>query len=104
MLSFENATIGVNTDNVNSYLTKIRTDVIEEARKTLDSAQDELFTSFRDNWKGQAEVNFEENMKIATEKVKASLLAHYNALEAKIYAINNAWVQQDAGMVERKND
>ena len=49
-------------------------------------------------------MNFEENMKIATEKVKASLLAHYNALEAKIYAINNAWVQQDAGMVERKND
>mgnify|MGYP001109739353 CR=1 FL=1 len=103
MMDFSKATIGVNTDTVDQYLTNIKDNVINEAIRTLESEQENLFEAFRRNWVGQSEINFETNMANATEEVKKSLELHYQTLREKVYAINNAWIQQDASMVERKN-
>lgn len=102
-MDFSSATVGVNTETVNQYLEKIKDNVIDEAVKTLESEQETLFSAFRKNWVGQSEINFEANMSEATNAVKKSLGSHYSALREKVYAINNAWVQQDSAMVERKN-
>jgi len=36
----------------------------------------------------------------ATNAIKTSLDAHYNALSSKMIATNNSWVNQDAEMVQ----
>ena len=102
-MDFSKATIGVNTGTVDQYLEKIKDNVIDEAISTLEREQAALFEAFRANWVGQSEVNFENNMANATEEVKKNLALHYHTLREKVYAINNAWIQQDASMVERKN-
>lgn len=100
-MDFSKATIGVNTSTIDAYLTKIKGNVIDEAISTLKNEQEALFQTFRANWNGVSEATFEGIMKEATEQVQNSLEVHYNALKAKVYAINNAWVNQDAGMVSK---
>lgn len=100
-MDFSKATIGVNSATVGEYLNKIKQNVIEEAKNTLANEQEALFEVFRANWNGVSEANFESLMAGATEKVKESLEAHYTALSSKVNAINNAWVEQDAGMISK---
>ena len=100
-LSWEKTAIGVNGEGVKAYINDIRTRVIEEAVDKLGTAQTELFESFRNNWRGQSEANFEANFKVATAEVQASLRKHMDTLEKKMNAVLNAWMQQDQEMVEK---
>lgn len=98
-MDFQKVTIGVNSDTINAYLQKIRADVIDSAKSKLSSSQEELFNTFKANWQGVSRDNFIANMEAATTSVQNSLEEHYNTLQAKVYAIHNAWIQQDEEMV-----
>lgn len=101
-MNFGNVEIGVNSAEVNTYLQKIQAEVIETAKQKLWTEQTALFEAFRQNWKGQAEANFEANMTAATQQVFGNLQKSYEALESKIYAIHNSWINQDQEMVQLK--
>lgn len=99
-MDFSKVKIGVNSAEVQDYLDRIKADVIDEAKNLLDSKQEELFGTFRENWQGVSEKNFETNMSNATKAIQASLDAHYAALSSKMIATNNSWVNQDEQMVQ----
>ncbi len=99
-MDFSKVEIGVNSAEVQNYLNKIKADVIDQAKDLLVKQQDELFATFKANWQGISEKNFETNMTNATNAVMASLETHYNALSSKMIATNNSWVNQDEQMVQ----
>ncbi len=99
-MDFSKVEIGVNSAEVQNYLNKIKADVIDQAQSLLISKQEELFATFRANWQGVSEKNFETNMTNATDTVIKSLEAHYSALANKMIATNNSWVNQDEQMVQ----
>lgn len=98
-MNFDNVEIGVNSSNIEAYLAKIKAEVIDQAIDLLKNNQAELFEVFRANWKGTSEQKFEEAMTEATDVIIGSLAQHFTVLRSSMYAVNNAWVQQDQGMI-----
>lgn len=90
---------GVDAKGLADYIKDIKTNVIKVAKNHLEENEKTLFASLRTGWKGLSEARFEEIFKKLITETQNQLTAAENALEGELYAIANAWVEQDQNMI-----
>lgn len=96
----ESGFYGMSAEGVANYVSDIKSFVITDACGHLEENKEALHGALRTGWTGQAEINFEKNFDKSIADTIESLKATEAALEAELYAVANAWIEQDKNMVE----
>ena len=95
----EDGFYGVSAQGLDEYIKAIKANVIDVAKNHLKENEQIMFDALRKGWKGLSEARFEELFKKLRDETQKQLDAAEKALEGELYAIANAWVEQDQNMI-----
>lgn len=103
-LDINGATVGYDAEGLNTLLTNIKANVIEEAKEALKNSESKLDEALDAIWQGKSEETFKSNMHEDVLKVCDALDTAYNSLNAEVSKAALAMAHVDGALVDGYNN
>ncbi len=103
-LNITNATIGFDSNEVQTALNNIRTDVIGATQESLRQNMSSLREAVDAVWVGQSAENFKTNMTTDMEAICKSLDDAFESLKNELTQITNGMAEIDQNLVEKRSE
>lgn len=102
-LTIEGASQGYDRGGVEVLMQRIHSEVINEAKNSMQNNLSNLNTAIDDIWQGQSATNFKNNMALDVQSIKDALDATYEVLNTEIHQVANAMAQVDQELVKARS-
>lgn len=98
-IAISDVTEGYSRTGAEAYKQELNSKAITETCNKLREI-DSITTAFQAGWQGQAELNFETNLRNAVETTAQGIESLKSSLDGEFAAIEESWANQDNQMVE----
>lgn len=98
-LTIGDLSIGVSAAGAQEYYQELKTNAIDKACDALRNTS-KLYSTFRQSWQGQAELNFERNFDKAISETIKSLEGIKVMIENNIAREVKQWAEEDKHMLD----
>lgn len=99
-LNIEGATIGFDSNNVETALNNLNTKVIQDTIVKMNSSMSTLRDYVDSAWVGASAEQFKNNMEADKEKIAQSLRDTYDVLKSEMYQIVNEMATADEELIK----
>ncbi len=99
-LNIEGATIGFDSNNVETALNNLNTKVIQDTIVKMNSSMSTLRDYVDSAWVGASAEQFKNNMEADKEKIAQSLRDTYDILKSEMYQIVNEMATADEELIK----
>lgn len=99
-LNIEGATIGFDSNNVETALNNLNTKCIQDTINKMNSSMSSLREWVDAAWVGASADQFKKNMETDKEKISEALRSTYDILKSEMYQIVNEMAAADAELVK----
>ena len=103
-LGIENATIGVDANNVQTALNNLNTNVIGEAIDKMTQGMSTLRDYVDASWVGNSAEQFKKNMESDKDKIIQELRNTFDVLKSELNQIVNAMEEKDQEIVKARGE
>ena len=99
-LNIENATIGFDSNNVETALNNLNTKCIQDTINKMNNSMQSLRDYVDSAWVGASADQFKKNMESDKEKISLALGDTYDVLKSEMYQIVNEMAAVDQELVK----
>lgn len=101
-LNIEGASIGFDSNNVETALNNLNIKVIQDTINKMNSSMSQLRDAVDAAWIGESAEQFKKNMETDKEKISQALNDTYEVLKSEMYQIVNEMAAADQELVKAR--
>ncbi len=103
-LNIENATIGFDSNNVQTALNNLNTKVIQDTITKMNNSMQRLREYVDSAWVGESAETFKSNMEKDKNNIAKSLNDTYEVLKSEMYQIVNEMAAADEALIKERTE